>query len=99
MPIWPDEIEMPLPSSVIREATDPTIVTSRPSRIQTVPRPMTISQWKRDHGSRSSRAGMRVSMVPVCTLMARPLPPRPCLAADVVYLRTGGRNSACSAAA
>ena len=54
---------MPLPFSVSREATEPTIVTSRPSRIQTVPRPMTTSQWKRDHGSRSSRAGISVSIV------------------------------------
>ena len=35
----------------------PTIVTSSPSRIQTVPRPITIIQWKRDHGSRSRRDG------------------------------------------
>src|ERR671915_230732 len=55
---------MPLPSSVRRAAIEPTIVTSRPSRIQTVPRPITTSQWKRDHGSRSKRAGTRVSTVP-----------------------------------
>ena len=54
---------MPLPFSVSRAAIEPTIVTSRPSRIQTVPSPMTTSQWKRDHGSRSSRAGMFVSIV------------------------------------
>ena len=36
----------------------PTIVTSSPSRIQTVPRPITTSQWNRDHGRRSSRAGI-----------------------------------------
>ena len=65
MPIWPEEMSMPLPASVSREATEPTIVTSSPSRIHTVPRPMTISQWKRAHGSRSSRAGMSVSIVPV----------------------------------
>ena len=43
----------------------PTIVTSSPSRIQTVPSPITIIQWKRDHGSRSSRAGTSVSIVAV----------------------------------
>jgi hypothetical protein len=37
-------IAMPLPSSVKRGAIDPTIVTSSPSRIQTVPRPITIRQ-------------------------------------------------------
>jgi nucleotide-binding universal stress UspA family protein len=53
---------MPLPDSVSRGAIEPTIVTSRPSRIQTVPRPMTMRQWKRDQGSRSSRAGISVAM-------------------------------------
>ncbi len=53
----------PLSSSVSRAAIEPTIVTSRPSRIQTVPRPMITSQWNLDHGRRSSRAGMRVSIV------------------------------------
>ena len=42
----------------------PTIVTSSPSRIQTVPRPITTIQWKRDQGRRSSRAGIWVSIVP-----------------------------------
>src|SRR3954465_6736684 len=51
---------MPLPFSVIRDATEPTIVTSSPSRIQTVPRPNTMRQWNRDHGRRSSRAGTLV---------------------------------------
>jgi hypothetical protein len=41
---------MPLPRSVSRAATAPTIVSCRPSRIQTVPRPRTTRQWKRDHG-------------------------------------------------
>ncbi len=54
---------IPLPFSIIREATEPTIVTSRPSRIHTVPRPITTRQWNRDHGRRSSRAGTRVLMV------------------------------------
>ena len=58
---------MPLPGSVRRDAIEPTIVTSSPSRIQTVPRPMTTSQWKRDHGSRSRRAGIAVLIVSVWT--------------------------------
>ena len=41
----------------------PTIVTSRPSRIQTAPSPTTTSQCQRAQGSRSMRAGMFVSMV------------------------------------
>src|SRR4051812_22034592 len=53
----------PLPRSVRREATEPTIVTSRPSRIHTVPRPKTILQWNRDHGRRSRRAGTAVRTV------------------------------------
>ena len=44
----------------------PTIVTSSPSRIQTVPRPITIIQWKLDQGSRSRREGIRVSIVSPC---------------------------------
>ena len=56
-------MSMPLPDSVRRGAIAPTIVTSSPSRIQTVPRPMTILQWKRDHGRRSMRAGMLVRIV------------------------------------
>ena len=39
------------------------IVTSSPSRIQTIPRPITTRQWNFDHGSRSSRAGILVSIV------------------------------------
>ncbi len=57
-------MSMPLPDSVSRAATEPTIVTSRPSRIHTVPRPTTTIQWNRDQGSRSRRAGMRVVIVP-----------------------------------
>src|SRR6478752_7274516 len=41
----------------------PTMVTSSPSRIHTVPSPMTTSQWNFDHGRRSSRAGMVVWIV------------------------------------
>ena len=60
---------MPRPVSASLRASDiePTMVTSRPSRIQTVPSPTTIIQWNFDHGNRSSRAGMSVVMVPVCT--------------------------------
>jgi hypothetical protein len=35
---------------------------SSPSRTQTVPSPMTISQCQRDHGRRSKRCGMLVVM-------------------------------------
>src|SRR3954447_37454 len=56
---------------------DPTMVTSSPSRIHTVPSPTTTSQWNRDHGSRSSRAGMSVVMRPVSTLMPEAVPLRP----------------------
>src|SRR5581483_5051201 len=76
MPAVP--IEIPLPFSVRRDAIEPTIVTSSPSRIQTVPRPMTTSQWKRDHGSRSRRPGTFVSTMPVSTaLTARRYPVAP----------------------
>ena len=47
---------------------DPTIVTSSPSRIHTVPRPITTIQCHRAHGRRSSRAGMSVVMRPVSTV-------------------------------
>src|SRR5215207_3356075 len=56
-----------------REAIAPTIVTSRPSRIQTVPSPSTTSQCQPLHGSRSMRAGMRVLKV---SAMAAPFPTR-----------------------
>src|SRR5699024_11856407 len=61
-------ISMPLPSSVRRAATLPTIVTSRPSRIHTLPRPTTTIQWKRAHGRRSRRDGTSVLIVPSSTL-------------------------------
>src|SRR5581483_2664232 len=64
---------IPLPFSVRRGAIEPTIVTSSPSRIQTVPSPMTTSQWNFAHGSRSSRAGMFVLIRPVSTLALSPL--------------------------
>ena len=51
------QVEIPLPASVRRGAIAPTIVTSSPSRTQTVPRPITMRQWNRDHGSRSRRPG------------------------------------------
>ena len=44
--------------------SDPTSVTSRPSRIHATPSAITTRQCHRDHGSRSSRAGMSV-VVPV----------------------------------
>ena len=69
-PIWPTVIAIPLPFVVSWVATDPTIVTSSPSRIQTVPRPITTIQWNVDHGRRSSRAGMRVSIVSEWSLIA-----------------------------
>ena len=55
---------MPLPLAEIAPAIEPTIVTSRPSRIHTVPSPIRILQCQRDQGRRSSRAGMLVSTVP-----------------------------------
>ncbi|CAO5184729.1 hypothetical protein FAIPA1_50002 [Frankia sp. AiPs1] len=60
----PAPSEMPLPSSVMREPTAPTIVTSSPSRIHTVPRPTMIIQWNRAQGSRSNRAGIAVRTTP-----------------------------------
>src|SRR3954451_17197193 len=56
----------PLPFSLSRPPMAPTMVTARPSRIQTVPRPAMIIQCQRDHGRRSIRAGMFVSMVLYC---------------------------------
>ena len=55
-PTWAVVMVMPLPALVIVLPTAPTMVTSSPSRIQTVPSPRTI-QCHRDQGSRSSRAG------------------------------------------
>ena len=63
--IWLWVMWMPLPGMLIWPEIWPTIVTSRPSRIQTVPSPMMIIQCHRDHGSRSSRAGTLVLTVPV----------------------------------
>src|SRR4051812_1310188 len=69
---------MPRPPSAgfIMRASDiePTIVTSRPSRIHTVPRPITISQCQRTQGSLSIRAGMSVSIRPVSTEATTTLP-------------------------
>ena len=66
--------ELLMPSPVLAGFSasdiDPTIVTSSPSRIHTVPRPITIIQCHRDHGSRSSRAGMSVVIWPVSTPLA-----------------------------
>src|SRR4051812_42062507 len=66
--------------SVRREAIAPTIVTSSPSRIQTVPRPKTTSQCQPLHGRRSIRAGMRVLTVSAMALTSprrRPTKHRP----------------------
>src|SRR3954447_16485137 len=71
----PEEMDSPLPGSESRLAMLPTTVTSRPSRIHTVPSPMTIVQCQRDQGSRSNRAGTDVSMVffsAVAALMRHP---------------------------
>ena len=59
-----EEMLMPLPFAEIAPAIDPTIVTSSPSRIHTVPSPIRILQCQRDQGRRSSRAGILVSIVP-----------------------------------
>ncbi|WP_156893323.1 hypothetical protein [Actinokineospora enzanensis] len=48
----------------ISSTTAPTTVTSSPSGSRTVPGPAITRQWNRDHGSRSSRAGTFVSIVP-----------------------------------
>ena len=45
---------------VTAEATLLAMVISRPSRIQAMPRAVTILVWNRDHGSRSIRAGIRL---------------------------------------
>src|SRR6478736_1844293 len=65
------ELLIPSPVSGDFRASDiePTIVTSSPSRIHTVPRPITTIQCHRAHGSRSRRAGMSVVMRPVSTPM------------------------------
>src|SRR5271157_75192 len=52
----------PAPGSEMRPEIAPTIVTSSPSRIQTIPRPMITRQWNEDQGRRSRRAGMSVSI-------------------------------------
>ena len=67
MPTSALESPRPVPSGLRAADIDPTMVTSSPSRIQTVPRPMTTIQCHRAHGSRSIRAGMSVVMVPVST--------------------------------
>src|SRR4051794_29076719 len=74
MPICAAEIEMPLPSPVIREATAPTMVTSRPSRIHAVPSPRMTCQWNWLHGRRSSREGIFVSMVFDCAVVVMHAP-------------------------
>ena len=63
-PTWLSLSPRPLSGSVRRLAIAPTMVTSSPARIQTVPSPITTSQCHRAQGSRSSRPGIRVSMTP-----------------------------------
>ena len=61
MPVtWASVMGSPLPGPESRLAMLPTTVTSRPSRIHTAPRPMTIIQCRPDRGSRSNRAGTLV---------------------------------------
>ena len=65
------DVEAVRPRPVLRAPSasdiEPTIVTSSPSRIHTVPRPTTTSQCQRVQGSRSIRAGMSVVIRPVST--------------------------------
>src|SRR5580700_11381238 len=68
---------MPLPGLPICPEMLPTMVTSRPSSIHTVPRPITIIQCHRDQGRRSRRAGTLVVTVAVC--MSLTLRPPSCL--------------------
>src|SRR6201994_1587384 len=65
---------IPEPPSVRRSPIEPMIVTSRPSRIQTVPRPMTTIQWNFDQGRRSRRAGTLVSIVAPSAVIGDRLP-------------------------
>jgi hypothetical protein len=62
---WDWVMWIPLPGCESCPEMLPTIVTSRPSRIHTVPSPMMIIQCQRDQGSRSRRAGTFVVTVPV----------------------------------
>ncbi len=64
------EMPTPAPGSEMRPEIAPTTFTSNPSRIHAVPRPMMISQCQRDHGRRSSRCGMVVRIVPVCSSLS-----------------------------
>src|SRR5689334_12778955 len=73
----------PEPSGLSASDNEPTMVTSMPSRIHTVPRPRTITQCHLAQGNRSIRAGMSVVILPVCTPLdmrassrAPPLAPR-----------------------
>src|SRR3954451_3670289 len=62
--------------SLSRLAIAPTIVTSRPSRIHTVPSPTTTSQCHPLHGRRSMRAGIRVRTVSSAAPMGAFVPRR-----------------------
>jgi hypothetical protein len=63
---------IPLPCSEMRVATEPTMVTSRPSSIQQVPRAASTTQCHRDQGRRSKRAEMSVRTVPRSGASAMP---------------------------
>ena len=67
----------PVLSGFSASLIEPTMVTSSPSRIHTVPSPMTTSQCHRAHGNRSIRAGMSVVMRPVSTASAMVYLPSP----------------------
>src|SRR5215216_7639080 len=74
-PTWAAVSSRPLPSSVRRPPMAPTIVTARPSRIQTVPSPITTIQCHLDQGNRSILAGIWVSMVRSATGSLGTTPP------------------------
>ena len=60
--------------SMMRPSALLAMVISRPSSTQATPRAMTSRVWNRDHPKRSSRAGMRLRIVPSggCSRSGRP---------------------------
>ena len=86
------EMPTPAPGWPTRPVIELTMLTSRPSRIQTVPSPMMIFQCHADHGRRSRRDGILVRIVPVSTesLMGGTYPSRwPWQSAPAVSDETG----------
>ena len=83
---------IPLPALVSVLPTAPTMVTSSPSRIQTVPSPASTIQCQRDHGKRSIRAGMLVS---ICVLGASGAAVRCVVAMPGALPLLTARQSAC----